>query len=128
MFYPFIQNNSGGVFQYDESAGITHMVFFEADKVEEAIWRAEDQGLYFNDSWRDCQTCGSRWYEPGENEGTEEPSLYGKPISEMKFGSYPQQAKWMDGYEIFVHYKDERGIVGYGLDRNGWAVRPPLKA
>lgn len=122
MFYEFHQNNSGGVFDYNEVTGISTMVIIEAGSIDEAIGIAEDQGLYFNDEWRDCETCGSRWYAPDESVGELTPSLYGKPLEDIRFGRYPNHMKWVDGYEIFVHYKDERGIVGYGRDREGPAV------
>lgn len=48
MFYEFRQNNSGGVFEIDESRGISLHVIVEADTAEEANERAQRIGLYFN--------------------------------------------------------------------------------
>lgn len=62
MFYLFVQNNSGGSFQYDTDAGIGVNVAFEANSEEEAIERAENV-IYFDGVYigRDCPCCGDRW-------------------------------------------------------------------
>ena len=64
MFYLFVQNNSGGSFQYDADAGIGVNVAFEANSEEEAIERAQNV-IYFNGvaKCRDCPCCGDRWSE-----------------------------------------------------------------
>ena len=57
MFYTYRQNNSGGTFVYDESAGISVNVIIEANSREQAKRRAEQIGLYF-DGQMDCDCCG----------------------------------------------------------------------
>jgi hypothetical protein len=101
MFYEYIQNNSGGSFDFDISRGITHIVIIEADNYMEANSKAEDIGLYFDGSG-DCQCCGNRWDEVhDEDEATKEPMYCGEPIEAIKDCKY----KWMDdGHEAAVHY------------------------
>lgn len=104
-FFTFDQNNSGGGFDYDESAGISHVVIIEADSAEDANERAESIGLYF-DGAGDCPCCGDRWYEV-YGPGDEVPSVYGTPLEK-----YKPLYKWIrSGYEVFTHYADGR-IVG----------------
>lgn len=111
MFYDYNQNNSGGSFHYDESAGISHCVIVEADDARHADYLAERIGLYFDGSG-DCQCCGDRWSSKNDSyysdKGSESPSIYGEPIQfGVPFkttGSYAY--KWIDGYEAFVHYAD----------------------
>lgn len=114
-FFHFSQNNSGGSFDYDASAGITHHVIIEAVDYNDANARAEAIGLYFNgcSDGRDCPCCGDRWSSKGdwETEGSPFPALYGsqkeednitKPGFRFSFG-------WMDaGREACVHYLDGR--------------------
>ena len=104
-FWEFNQNNSGGSFDFDEKAGITHMVIVEARTADEASARAQDIGIYFDGvcGGRDCGCCGDRWYEP-YGEGDAEPMYYGKPLSEAE----AWQAWMPDGKEICVHYLDGR--------------------
>lgn len=65
MFYRFHQNNSGGSFHHDEKRGIGYEVVIEADSAPAANAAAESIGLYFYgvSEGRDCECCGSRWYE-----------------------------------------------------------------
>ena len=62
MFYLFVQNNSGGVWDIDAEAGIGINVAFEANSEKEAIEYAKDV-IYFNgvEDGRDCPCCGDRW-------------------------------------------------------------------
>lgn len=82
MFYDYRQNNSGGNFTLP---AVT--VIVEADNAQEADYIAEDLGLYW-DGVRleiDCDCCGDRWYPKNgffTEEGTEEPTVYGKSVSE----------------------------------------------
>ena len=74
MFYCFIQNNSGGHFDYDKVQGISHYVVIEGDSVEDIENKAENIGIYFDgcDKGFDCLCCGDRWYPPCSEEFTEE--------------------------------------------------------
>lgn len=68
-FYEFNQNNSGGSFDTDEK--LCHILFIEAENVQQANKIAEGLGVYFNgcDNGIDCSCCGDRWYEAdGYNE------------------------------------------------------------
>lgn len=105
MFYEFNQNNSGGGFDFNRSAGITHIVIIEADSAGDANKRAESIGLYF-DGDGDCPCCGDRWYS-AYGDGDEVPAVYGTPVED-----YHIDYKWMGtDPEIFIHYTDGR-IVG----------------
>lgn len=107
-FYTFDQNNSGGNFDYDERAGITHYVIVEAVDRNHAISRAESIGLYFNgvEEGNDCPCCGDRWSTPYKDEGDDEPMLHSTPVAAHERG------KWSffeeDQKEIAVHYLDNR--------------------
>lgn len=129
MFYEFNQNNSGGGFDFDEKAGITHYVIVEADSADDANDRAERIGLYFEgcESGMDCPCCGDRWsrvWTWGDREpGTEVPTLYDRPLIEI--GTDPEGLdKWsLGGWmgsnpEVFVHLKDGR-FFGFHLDEQG---------
>lgn len=59
-FYAFDQNNSGGGYDHDARKGIGQVVVIEAEDSEEAIYKAEEIGLYF-DGRGDCSCCGNRW-------------------------------------------------------------------
>lgn len=112
-FYHLTQSNSGGCFDFDEAAGITHHVVIEADSAEEATERAESIGCYWNGVARgkDCSCCGDRWREPSGYDALEFPHIYGEPlgIAERGFG-------WMKvGRETAVHYKDGR-VEWYNVD------------
>lgn len=112
MFYTFNQNNSGGSFDYNPSAGISHYVIVEADNLSEAVERAKGIGLYFNgvEDFYDCECCGDRWYEPWSDDGTETPTVYGESVDTFTGGSFGM--KWIKGPEGYVHYKDGR-IEGF---------------
>lgn len=103
-FYHFSQNNSGGSFDFDEIAGITHNVIVEATDYEHANMLAERIGIYF-DGYRDCPCCGNRWYSQGSySDGYDVPSIYGEPVD-----SKVVMTAWMPpGKETVVHYLDGR--------------------
>jgi hypothetical protein len=113
MFYTFNQNNSGGSFDFDPQAGVSHFVIVEADSDLDALSRAEDIGLYFDgiEKGYDCECCGDRWYQPYEADQT--PQVYGRVvqdgvISPSEEGGRWTDMKWMKGPEGFIHYKDGR--------------------
>jgi hypothetical protein len=104
-FFHFNQYNSGGSFDFDKEAGITHHVVIEAADAADANSRAEDIGLYFNgcSDGRDCDCCGDRWSDC-HDDGDAEPMVYGEPVASAKHAT-----KWMKaGYETAVHYADGR--------------------
>lgn len=99
-FFTFPQNNSGGSFHYDFFAGIGRYVIVEAIDQEHATTRAQQIGLYFDGSG-DCSCCGYRWSEPWDEEGTEEPEIYGQPVEQ-----YLAQNGWLHNsreHQVFVH-------------------------
>lgn len=129
MFYEFRQNNSGGSFDIEPDRGISVSVIVEADSVEDANYRAERIGLYFNgcEDGRDCDCCGDRWHEQyqfGDREGGDVvPSVYGKPL--IDHAPDPKQSWIDDGWagddpEVFVHLKDGR-FFGFHLV-NGYYI------
>lgn len=111
-FFHFSQNNSGGSFNYDKRAGITHHVIIEAVDYNEANRLAEDIGLYFNgcNDGRDCRCCGDRWYSKGDNEkGSPFPALYDSEDEKENITKpdYKFSYTWMNaGREACVHYLD----------------------
>jgi hypothetical protein len=84
MFYTFTQNNSGGRWKYDAERGIAPYVIIEAGSAASANERAEEIGLYFDgcESGADCECCGDRWSECGENEATASPEIYVVDVAE----------------------------------------------
>lgn len=63
LWFHFDQNNSGGNFKIDHTAGIGENVWIEAFTPEQANARAEKIGIYFDGcaDGRDCGCCGDRW-------------------------------------------------------------------
>ena len=81
LFFEFAQNNSGGIFIFNEQVGYSTIV--EADSAVEANLRAESVGVYFDGckEGRDCPCCGDRWSRLHKGRrGTEVPSHYDKPL------------------------------------------------
>lgn len=109
MFYTFRQNNSGGSFVFDPVSGISTTVIVEADDLEEAVYRAQRIGLYFNgvDDGSDCGCCGDRWYEPFYDDGSVEPEVYGRVVhKDEPFNEQGLNIRWVDGPQGYIHYKD----------------------
>lgn len=106
-FYTFPQNNSGGSFVVDEEAGIAETVIIEAHSADDANFRAERIGIYFNgvDSDMDCECCGDRWCET--DEGQDVPSYYGTPIENLEPSWYRNR--------FFIHMLDG-SIIKVELD------------
>lgn len=104
-FFTYNQNNSGGQFVYDPDLGLSHFVIIEADNEEHANALAEIKGIYFDgcDKDLDCSCCGDRWYKAWHNDGKPEPMIYDQPVLKATL------IKWIDGYEVFVHYAN--GVV-----------------
>ena len=104
MFYHFGQNNTGGSFDFDKDAGITHHTIIEAESAEDANARAESIGLYFDgcSSGNDCPCCGDRWYKVDDADGEDAPMIYSeKPEDYLKDG----MIRWMKkGFEVCVHF------------------------
>lgn len=103
-FFTYVQNNTGGSFDFYPKSGITHYVIVEAVDAAHADQRANAIGLYFNgcDDGRDCSCCGDRWCSAYGN-GDEQPMVYDAPAA-----VYKPRFIWIDGPEIAVHYLDGR--------------------
>ena len=103
-FY-FIQNNSGGSFDHEESQGIGYGLFIEADSADEACVRAESIGLYFDgcDDGVDCDCCGDRWSRPWREKGDCEPTMYGDKYRPINEGEAPELV-W--GIPLYIHPVD----------------------
>jgi hypothetical protein len=71
MFYQYIQNNSGGRYDIDDS--VTYIVLIEASNAREADSIAEAIGIYFDGCsiGVDCTCCGDRWSRAYEDDATE---------------------------------------------------------
>lgn len=123
MYWQFHQNNSGGSFIVDESAGISVDVIIEADSPREANERAERIGLYF-DGDGDCSCCGSRWLEVYDYDGTDTPTYYDSTLDQPFNYLYD----WTNGrVSLFVHHRDR--IDGYKVSgKNFIQVAEPLVA
>ncbi|QOI66938.1 hypothetical protein SEA_GARDENSTATE_26 [Microbacterium phage GardenState] len=112
-FHTFDQNNSGGSFDVDPERGIASVVIIEADSAEEANARAEDIGLYFDDSYDiDCDCCGTRW-SAAWGDGDDVPTVYGVERSPGDSGG--RGWRWTSP-EGFIHYADGR-IEAIGVDQ-----------
>lgn len=106
MLYHYGQNNSGGSFDFDGKAGITHHVIIEAKNTAEANERAGQIGIYFDEEYLiDCNCCGTRWSALWDDDpGMKSPEVYGESVETFK-----ALTKWMgDNPEVFVHYADGR--------------------
>jgi hypothetical protein len=104
MFFHYNQNNSGGSFNHDSKAGISHHVIIEADSASEADSKAENIGLYF-DGDGDCPCCGSRW-STAYGEGDPVPEVYGQVVTPGMIHTKNMGMKWIDGPEGYIHYAD----------------------
>jgi hypothetical protein len=125
-FFEYNQNNSGGVFHFDDR--VTSKVIIEAANAKEADEKAEDIGIYFDgvSAGRDCSCCGSRWHRAWDDEGDKELHIYGAKPEELivqgdtvlvppdKEGGKPWETyKWRKGGpEVYVYFADGRQ-VGY---------------
>ena len=91
MWYHFNQNNSGGIFDHDDAAGIGANVWVEARTRDEASIRAQNIGLYFDGvrDGMDCDCCGDRWYMPSDHDASDSPEWYGDVVRPVKDGEKP---------------------------------------
>jgi len=105
-FYTFNQNNSGGTWFTDEKRGIGICVIIEAQNSQEANFKAEQIGLYFN-GYRDCSCCGRRWSEVDEGSACDFPTLYGEKIdlSKQTIKAVFDSSFYKDNL-LFIHYYD----------------------
>ena len=105
-FFTYIQNNTGGSFDFNDK--VTHIVVVEETTASRADARAELLGIYFDGvrEGSDCACCGDRWSR-AYGEGYEVPSLYGRPVEEahLPFGdeTYPPMKWRANGAEIYVY-------------------------
>ena len=102
MFYTYHQNNSGGSFDCDDRVAET--VIIEANSPDEANYRAESVGIYFDgvQKGQDCSCCGDRWHSAWL-EGTEVPEIYGKdPVEHVPYSNDKDQPY------CYVYYLDGR--------------------
>ena len=92
MFYELTQNNSGGSFEVNEK--LAHLLFIEADSVEEACLFAESLGCYWDgvDEGWDCDCCGDRWHRPWDNDGVTYPYEWSDGIV---FNSVEEHAQYL---------------------------------
>lgn len=125
-FYQYSQNNSGGRFHEDASAGITHFVIIEAENIAHANSRAEEIGLYFDGSG-DCECCGSRWSEKYEWDDFDDsdpvPSLYTVDVSS---GIYvPDHYIPWTKVEAYIHYLDGRVVPVIARKKLAAGVQKP---
>ena len=93
MYYTFDQNNSGGRFVVDKTAGVGEVVIIQAYSEETAIARLNSIGEKVSGFWEFCECCGERWSTWGIESGAV-PTRYGKPLD----GS---------GKRAFIHEVDE---------------------
>jgi hypothetical protein len=119
VFYPYYQNNSGGRFIVNET--VTTYVIIEALDANEANFRAESLGIYFNgcETGDDCPCCGNRWNPAYKTDGTAEPTIYERPIAkrfENLHGFIP--TTWVNKGEpdVIVHYLDGHAEKHYPPD------------
>lgn len=110
-FFNFSQNNSGGSFDFIPEKGISHNVIIEAKDSEEANYRAERIGLYFDgcDRGQDCSCCGDRWSRAWADDGKDVPMVYDSKVVESSG----------DIADVFIHYADGRIVQATDNDRFG---------
>lgn len=103
MFYTYNQNNSGGRFVENKRTGIGQYVIIEADTADDANYRAEQIGIYFEGTGDDidCPCCGDRWFPIYNNDGQPSPQIYGENVEN---GIYETSCVW--GVNGYIHYKD----------------------
>ena len=99
-FYTFIQNNSGGSFDVNDS--VCEYVIIEAVSAEDANMRAENIGIYFNgcEDGYDCDCCGDRWIAQYSDDGNDIPSIYDTPVANTYTSWYRSGC--------IIHYLDGR--------------------
>ena len=127
-FFTYRQNNSGGQWDFDAKAGISHLVIVEADDAKHADYLAECIGLYFDGSG-DCPCCGYRWNSQWhDEEGTDVPMSYSFEIGPDK--PYKSTLLWMaPNPEAFIHYKDKSIVpvmgekISYEEERAMWDAK-----
>lgn len=93
-WFEYSQNNSGGSFVHDPQRGIGCRVWVEAADAEEADYKAQRIGLYFDGvhNGPDCHCCGDRWSAKSEynwsSKGQEEPPTIEDMAGGRGIGSY----------------------------------------
>ena len=107
-YYHFSQNNSGGKFYNNVEHGVGPEVIIEGMNAEHAYSRLEDIPSDYTGMYDNCSCCGDRWYAPDDDEGTDEPMVYGEKVSECKKDSFRQDAfiHHYDGSIEHVEFKD----------------------
>lgn len=85
-WFTYRQNNSGGSFDRDDKVDVN--VIIQAHSVKEADELAKVIGIYFNgvEKGIDCECCGDRWYGCWDDEGTDEPMVYGEVVKDGEDG------------------------------------------
>lgn len=79
-FYTITQNNSGGYFDHNPEKGIGYGLCVEAIDVKDAESRIRRIINNYPESGS-CPCCGNRWsIYIWDEDGTEEPSMYGEPL------------------------------------------------
>lgn len=78
LWYEFDQNNSGGYFERDDF--VSDLVYVQAmnpEQAEQIMRELIDKA----GAWNYCECCGERW-SFWNVEGFDDPTRYGKPITE----------------------------------------------
>lgn len=108
-WYALDQNNSGGYFYRNED--VLELVFIQATSPEDAEAKAENIIAGYTNY---CECCGERWSVWFRDEdGTDEPEVYGEPITELDSDSFRKAAVlyYFDG--VRRYYKFGVGFVPY---------------
>lgn len=90
-WFTFSQNNSGG--HFDVTDKVAHYVCVQARDAKEAWSRVSDE---FDSGSASCPCCGDRWSYYADD-GTDEPTVYGEPIANMR-------ASWLRDEARLWHY------------------------
>lgn len=120
-YFAYVQNNSGGSFDFDAQRGISHVVIVQAIDWQDADFRASRIGLYF-DGDGDCSCCGNRWdsAEWSGSVSTTEPTVYGARLVDWITDRWFTKYMEPDRPEVFVHLADGRfGGFVYGSSKTG---------
>lgn len=99
-FACFAQNNSGGYYIKDETAGIGIYVVIEGTDLDDINKRAN---IIFEEFSSYCPCCGKRWYEVYSDDLCDYPcDTYAKPFSSL---SKELKTSWA-GKSGYIHYMD----------------------
>lgn len=107
-FFTFDQNNANGYFKCE--GNLAPYLIIEAENAVTANDRAENFGVYFDR--QDCKCCGNRWSRSSEQQGAEQPSIWGKDL----LSYYKTEIPYILDTAIVVYADGRRELWARGAD------------